>query len=269
MDPINSVQFSTHTGYPGWRGEVLQGQQLSDLVEGLKASGLLKGYTHMLTGYIGSASFLRAVLDTARAVRAENPQMRYFCDPVMGDNGRLYVPSELVDIYREESRRRWKGSATLRDAARPVCACRRGFSKASGRAKAEERGLPFLSTQEVLPLASVLTPNQFEAELLTQASAAYPPLSPPPPPPPPHGPAGHSVPPDVSRCFLLLLLRPLRSPRYAPRPRRWPRARPCTPAGLARSSSPRWSWGTRAARRAARPQGRRRRRARRGRRRSA
>ena len=65
MDPINSVQFSTHTGYPGWRGEVLQGQQLSDLVEGLKASGLLKGYTHMLTGYIGSASFLRAVLDTA------------------------------------------------------------------------------------------------------------------------------------------------------------------------------------------------------------
>ena len=23
VDPINSVQFSTHTGYPGWRGEVM------------------------------------------------------------------------------------------------------------------------------------------------------------------------------------------------------------------------------------------------------
>lgn len=50
VDPINSVQFSTHTGYPGWRGEVMQGQQLTELVEGLRSSGLLRGYSHMLTG---------------------------------------------------------------------------------------------------------------------------------------------------------------------------------------------------------------------------
>ena len=44
----------------------MQGAQLSELVAGLRASGLLRGYSHMLTGYIGSASFLRAVLDTVR-----------------------------------------------------------------------------------------------------------------------------------------------------------------------------------------------------------
>ena len=65
VDPINSVQFSNHKGYPTCRGEVLQGNQLSDLVQGLHANGLLGGYSHMLTGYIGSASFLRARVPTS------------------------------------------------------------------------------------------------------------------------------------------------------------------------------------------------------------
>jgi len=122
VDPICSVQFSNHTGYPTFKGQVLQGHQLSEIVQGLEANELLQGYSHMLTGYIGSVSFLQAVLETVRAVRAASPDMVYFCDPVMGDNGKLYVPEELVQIYREE----------------------------------------------VLPLASVITPNQFEAEQLTQ-----------------------------------------------------------------------------------------------------
>jgi len=123
VDPVNSVQFSNHTGYAnGWRGEVLQGEQLWALVEGLQANGLLGVYSHILTGYIGSVSFLQAVIRTVQALRKANPAIMYFCDPVMGDHGKLYVPDALVAIYRAE----------------------------------------------VVPLAAVLTPNQFEAELLTE-----------------------------------------------------------------------------------------------------
>lgn len=43
------------------------------------------------------------------------------CDPVMGDNGKMYVPDEIMPVYRDV----------------------------------------------VVPLADVLTPNQFEAEVLT------------------------------------------------------------------------------------------------------
>ena len=46
----------------GFKGEVLNGGQLEALVDGLNANGLLKGTSHLLTGYIGSVSFLRAVL---------------------------------------------------------------------------------------------------------------------------------------------------------------------------------------------------------------
>ncbi|KAG8466493.1 hypothetical protein KFE25_002249 [Diacronema lutheri] len=125
VDFINSVQFSNHTGYPKFTGERLGGDALGELVSGLRANGLI-GYTHVLTGYIGAASFLRAVIATVKAVREAQPSAVYVCDPVLGDGGRLYVPEELVDIYREE----------------------------------------------VLPLASVLTPNHFEAELLTRSTIA-------------------------------------------------------------------------------------------------
>ncbi|XP_064972496.1 pyridoxal kinase isoform X2 [Musa acuminata AAA Group] len=120
VDPINSVQFSNHTGYPTFRGQVLNGQQLCDLIEGLAANDLLY-YTHLLTGYIGSVSFLDTVLQVVDRLRTVNPGLIYVCDPVMGDEGKLYVPPDLVSVYREK----------------------------------------------VIPVASMLTPNQFEVELLT------------------------------------------------------------------------------------------------------
>ena len=122
VDQVNSVQFSNHTGYGSWEGEVLQGDMLLKLVNGMEENGLLSDETgHILTGYIGSESFLRAVVDCVRKMKAINPQVRFVCDPVLGDIGRFYVPEQLVKIYKEE----------------------------------------------VIPLANVLTPNQFEAEQLT------------------------------------------------------------------------------------------------------
>ncbi|KAK8694376.1 hypothetical protein V6N13_071930 [Hibiscus sabdariffa] len=121
VDPINSVQFSNHTGYPTFKGQVLNGRQLLDLIEGLEENNLLY-YTHLLTGYIGSVSFLNSVLEVVDKLRSINPNLTY----VMGDEGKLYVPEDLALVYREK----------------------------------------------VVPVASMLTPNQFEAELLTKLRIA-------------------------------------------------------------------------------------------------
>lgn len=104
VDVINSVQFSNHTGYKnGWKGTVLNGEQLWDLVEGLPAltsldevsqcalharspphdthvagmaaNELLDGYSHLLTGYIGSESFIRTVLRLVERLRSRNPNL--------------------------------------------------------------------------------------------------------------------------------------------------------------------------------------------------
>ena len=99
---INSVQFSNHVGYANkMKGTVLSGQDVTDLIDGLDANGLLASYSHMLTGYIASASFLNDIVAIVQRVKAQSPNLRYVCDPVMGDNGKFYVPSELAPLYRD------------------------------------------------------------------------------------------------------------------------------------------------------------------------
>ena len=113
VDPICSVQFSNHTGYPTFKGQVLQGHQLSEIVQGLEANGLLQGYSHMLTGYIGSVSFLQAVLETVRAVRAARAggtPRPAFLESTPPTEGPTTKPKATQPARRENGRRR---SATL------------------------------------------------------------------------------------------------------------------------------------------------------------
>ncbi|XP_008214875.1 pyridoxal kinase isoform X1 [Nasonia vitripennis] len=110
VDVINSVQLSNHTGYKVFKGQVLNDEDLSkcrnsdalcQLIDGL-AENNLDNYTHLLTGYVGSASFLRRIAQVVKNLKQKNPKLVYACDPVMGDNGKMYVPAELKDIYKTE-----------------------------------------------------------------------------------------------------------------------------------------------------------------------
>jgi len=120
---INSVQFSNHTGYPyGFKGEVLSGVQLHQLQQGLSQNNILSKFDGVLTGYIGSSSFLNEIASLVTTLRKKNADLFYSCDPVLGDHGRdFYVPEVLVEDYK----------------------------------------------MKILPLANMLTPNQFEVEQLT------------------------------------------------------------------------------------------------------
>uniref|UniRef100_A0A2C9LDY3 Pyridoxal kinase n=1 Tax=Biomphalaria glabrata TaxID=6526 RepID=A0A2C9LDY3_BIOGL len=101
VSTINSVQFSNHTGYGKWKGQVLDAQEVTDLFDGLRINNLLN-FSHVLTGYIGSESFLKTVGDAVKEMKSRNPGLKYVCDPVMGDNGKLYVSEALVPVYRTE-----------------------------------------------------------------------------------------------------------------------------------------------------------------------
>ena len=120
VDCINSVQFSNHTGYPTVKGSVLSGSELTNLSQGLKENKLLN-YDYLLTGYIGSDTFLTEVLTLLDMMETNHPNTRYVCDPVLGDNGKYYVPESLVELFRDK----------------------------------------------VIPRAYMVTPNQFEASVLT------------------------------------------------------------------------------------------------------
>ena len=122
VDAINSVQFSNHSGYPYVTGQQLSGAELEDLVDGLEKNDLLDLYTHVLTGYIGNPSMIHSICRVVKKLKEKIPGLVYMCDPVCGDNGKLYVNPELPRAFEEV----------------------------------------------LVPMATIVTPNQFEAELLTK-----------------------------------------------------------------------------------------------------
>ncbi|KAF6723377.1 Pyridoxal kinase [Oryzias melastigma] len=143
VDSINSVQFSNHTGYAHWKGQVLTAEELNVLYEGIKLNNV-HHYDYILTGYSRDTSFLETVVDIIKELKKANPGLVYgessfwstrglrsfpdmmepllssaVCDPVLGDQGAMYVPENLLPVYKNK----------------------------------------------VVPLADILTPNQFEADM--------------------------------------------------------------------------------------------------------
>jgi pyridoxine kinase len=98
VDAIHTVQFSNHTGYGAWTGNVYAPESIGELVDGIEARGALEGFDALLSGYMGSAGTIEQVVNTVRRVRQLNPKALYCCDPVMGDTEGLYVRPEIPEV---------------------------------------------------------------------------------------------------------------------------------------------------------------------------
>jgi pyridoxine kinase len=82
-------------GPPG--GGPVTGETLSALVDGLAADGVLGEIDLVLSGYLGAADHVAVILDAVQRVKAANADAIYVCDPVLGDEGRLYVSAEIAE----------------------------------------------------------------------------------------------------------------------------------------------------------------------------
>lgn len=124
---VNTVQFSNHTGYGSFAGEVFSASQIAGVIDGIAANGGLDATGAVLSGYLGTAELGDILLERVRRLRANRPDILYVCDPVMGDTGRgFFVKPGVPEFFRDRA----------------------------------------------VPVASVLTPNQFELEVLTGRSIA-------------------------------------------------------------------------------------------------
>ncbi|KAF4267045.1 hypothetical protein CNMCM8812_002434 [Aspergillus fumigatus] len=119
---LNTVHFSNHTGYRQFKGTRSTAQEIRDLYEGLCQSHLTD-FDVMLSGYAPSAAAVEAVgaigLDLQRKAESNpgsffwgmrnpilvelpaNGERSTVLDPVMGDQGRLYVNDDVVPAYKK------------------------------------------------------------------------------------------------------------------------------------------------------------------------
>ncbi|OTB15569.1 hypothetical protein K445DRAFT_317832 [Daldinia sp. EC12] len=104
VSAINTVQFSNHTGYKQWKGTRVSAQEITDLWEGLRQS-YLDDFDMMLSGYVPGAAAVEAVGNIGKELKHKSKDQKpgsffWVLDPVMGDNGRLYVAEDVVPAYK-------------------------------------------------------------------------------------------------------------------------------------------------------------------------
>jgi pyridoxine kinase len=101
---IHTVQFSNHTGYGAWRGQVFGADLIRDCVQGIEERGALPRCDAVLSGYMGSAEIGEAIIDAAHRVKAVNPAALWCCDPVIGDVGRgIFVRPDIPEFLRDRA----------------------------------------------------------------------------------------------------------------------------------------------------------------------
>jgi pyridoxine kinase len=104
--PVHCLQFSNHPGYGDWSGEIFDAWKVAELLQGIERRGVLGDCEAVLSGYLGTADFGSAILETVAAVKAANPAALYLCDPVMGDaEAGIYVHPGIPAFFCEQALR--------------------------------------------------------------------------------------------------------------------------------------------------------------------
>jgi pyridoxine kinase len=102
--PVHTVQFSNHTGYGSWKGEVFAAGMIDAVVEGIAERGVFRKCDGVLSGYVGSDEIGAAVLRAVGGVKVANPGAAYCCDPVIGNRRRgVFVQRGVPAFFRERA----------------------------------------------------------------------------------------------------------------------------------------------------------------------
>ncbi len=120
---IDTISLAAHPGYGTIAGGPADQTKFSDILEALTKLGLLPQINNVITGYLGDARQAGPIHCMIQNWQKKRHNGLYILDPVLGDGGRLYVDSAVVDQIQ----------------------------------------------QTLLPIAHIVTPNQFELGLLTES----------------------------------------------------------------------------------------------------
>jgi pyridoxine kinase len=128
MDPLNTVQLSNHTQYKVTKGQIFTGEDLDKLHAGLKENNLLRLYDQIISGYVADEGCVESMAKLISDTKRERTRMGLDC---------FYVADPVL------------GDDGL------------GYYVPNGPLMAEAY------KKHLLPLADIITPNRFEASVLS------------------------------------------------------------------------------------------------------
>ena len=101
--PVNTVNFSNHTGYGAWRGPLMDPADVAEVITGIGERDAFAEVDAVLSGYQGGEGIGATILDAVAAVKAANPDAIYACDPVMGNaKSGCFVHESITVLLRDK-----------------------------------------------------------------------------------------------------------------------------------------------------------------------
>ena len=98
---VPTVTLSHHPGHGTPAGFRTGPQDLALILQALDERGILEGVGAVLTGYFAASSQIEAVAPVLARLKAARPGLHVLVDPVIGDEGGLYVAADVATAMRE------------------------------------------------------------------------------------------------------------------------------------------------------------------------
>ncbi len=99
--PLPTVLLSHHPAHGGAQGGPIPIALQAMVLEGLAGRACFGRCEAVLSGYLGQAEAADIVRSAVAQAKAGTPGSVYLCDPVLGDDGRLYVNADIVGQMRD------------------------------------------------------------------------------------------------------------------------------------------------------------------------
>ncbi len=96
---IPTTMLGRHPGWGAPGGQALDTAHLASIWEAIKAQNIT--INAVMTGYMGEASHVSLAASIIEDVKGANSKATILVDPVMGDNGKLYIPENRAKAIQQ------------------------------------------------------------------------------------------------------------------------------------------------------------------------
>ncbi|GAB5506817.1 MAG: pyridoxal kinase PdxY [Rhizobiaceae bacterium] len=98
---VPTVTLPWHPGHGPATRIVPPAKEFAALMKDIQGARWLGEVAAVISGYLADAGQAEAVASLVAAVKKKNPAALYLCDPVIGDQGGLYVPEDIAAAQRD------------------------------------------------------------------------------------------------------------------------------------------------------------------------
>ena len=99
---VDTVNFSNHPGYGSFTGSIKEAHKIQEEINGLTNLDILNECDAILSGYLGEVETAKTVSRTIELIKEQNETAIYLLDPVIGDDGQIYVKNGLIEAFKNE-----------------------------------------------------------------------------------------------------------------------------------------------------------------------